>query len=72
MSAHPTLISRAELAQRLGKSPSTITRWVSQGTIPAIKAPGAHVMFDLDAVMAALTAQQSRVDPEEIARRIFD
>lgn len=65
------IVNRGALAEILGRSPNTISRWVSQGTIPAIKMPGAHVMFDVDAVMKAIAAHQSRVDPEEIVRDIF-
>jgi predicted site-specific integrase-resolvase len=48
------LLSRAELATRLGVRPTTIGRWTRSGRIPARRLSPKVVRYDLAAVLAAL------------------
>lgn len=45
------LMSRSEVAELFGVSPSTITRWADAGMLPVIKTLGGHRRYDPEAVM---------------------
>jgi excisionase family DNA binding protein len=51
------LLSRAELATRLGVRPTTIGRWTRSGRIPARRLSPKVVRYNLSAVLAALEGQ---------------
>jgi excisionase family DNA binding protein len=49
---HPDsrLLSRADVAEMFGVSPSTVTRWADAGLIPTAKTLGGHRRYDATAV----------------------
>jgi excisionase family DNA binding protein len=51
------ILTRAELAARLGVRPDTIGRWTRSGRIPARRLSPKVVRYDLAAVLAALEAR---------------
>ena len=60
------LLSRAELAARLGVTPTTIGRWTRLGRIPARQLSPKVVRYDLSAVLAALEAHRAPRSQEVI------
>lgn len=52
--AHDDLLTREELAERLGVSPITIGLWSRQGKIPTRRFSHKVVRYSLEAVVSAL------------------
>ncbi|QDS88740.1 Helix-turn-helix domain protein [Rosistilla ulvae] len=50
----PRCLGKAELAQKLGVSTSTVERLMAEKKIPVIRA-ARRVLFDIEAVLAALS-----------------
>ena len=44
------LLSRADVAEMFGVSPSTVTRWADAGLLPTAKTLGGHRRYDAEAV----------------------
>lgn len=60
-------LTRAEVAELFGVSPSTITRWAEAGKLPAIKTLGGHRRYDAEAVMELATqTTEERANMEEL------
>jgi excisionase family DNA binding protein len=53
----PSLLRPGELADIFRVDPKTVTRWVGQGRITAIRSPGGHHRFHRDEVRALLRRQ---------------
>ncbi len=47
-------VNAAEMGDRLGVRSCSIRRWARQGLIPALVLPNGRLVFDPDAVVAAL------------------
>lgn len=45
------LLTRSEVAELFGVSPSTITRWAKEGKLPVVKTLGGHRRYKAEAVM---------------------
>ena len=67
------LLSRAEVAEMFGVSPSTITRWSDAGMLPTVKTLGGHRRYDASAV-AELAHQFQKEKPtmEELVLGVPD
>ena len=50
------LLTTRELAKRLRVSPETIREWSKRGSIPSFRLSAKAIRYDLDAVLAALSA----------------
>jgi len=48
--ARPELIARSEVAELLGVSPNTVTRWAREGRLPCQVTLGGHHRFDRELV----------------------
>jgi copper chaperone CopZ len=57
------LLSRADVAEMFGVSPSTVTRWSDAGLLPTIKTLGGHRRYDAAAV-AKMAQQLQKEKPE--------
>jgi hypothetical protein len=64
MHATTELLTRADLAARLGVRPHTIGIWRA-GRIPARRLSPKVVRYDLDAVLRALEARQTQTPPRQ-------
>lgn len=51
------LLNATQLAHRLGVRPSTVQRWHRAGLIPSTRLTAKVIRFDLEAVIAALSAR---------------
>ena len=58
------LLTRAELAARLGVRPTTIGQWTRTGRIPARRLTPKVVCYDLAAVLAALETRHQAAGRE--------
>lgn len=65
MTAPDDLLTRPELAARLGVRPDTIARWTRAGRIPARRLSPKVVRYDLAAVLAALDVPRHEADGRE-------
>ena len=54
------LLTRAELGEALEVSPGTISRWVREGKIPAVKITPRTMRFDWHSVLRALARYQTQ------------
>ena len=60
----PTLIKKAELANRLSVSPRTIDEWVAKRKIPFIAITPRMYLYNFEEVLAVLS-KRYKVDPVE-------
>jgi len=51
------LLKRHQLAQKLQVSPRTVDAWARRGRIPSIRLSRKVIRFDLEEVLAALSAK---------------
>lgn len=65
LAKRPRLVDRVELRSLLGVGESTLDRLTKRGEIPSIRV-GRRVLFDPDAVIAALTASEAHRPPQKI------
>jgi excisionase family DNA binding protein len=63
------LLSRAEVAEMFGVSPSTVTRWSEAGLLPTVKTLGGHRRYDAAAV--AQVAQQLQKEKPEMEELVL-
>ena len=55
------MLSTGEAAKRIGVSPRTLSRWVTEGLIePTLVTPGGHFRFDLDELKAQMQRRPDR------------
>lgn len=54
MAPNPDLMTTGEVAKLLHVSPSTVTRWVKDGDLSAIKLPSGRLKFRREVVEALL------------------
>ncbi|MEO6487749.1 MAG: helix-turn-helix domain-containing protein [Thermoanaerobaculia bacterium] len=50
-------LSRRDVAEMFGVSPSTVTRWARKGLLIAIRTPGGHYRFPADEIRRAAASQ---------------
>ncbi len=62
------LLTRAELATRLGVKPGTIRRWSQAGRIPVRRLSPKVLRYDLAAVLTALETRPESIHREGGAR----
>lgn len=53
-----TLLTSREVAEHLRVTPATVLTWYRRGRIPAFAATRKPILFDLDAVLAAMRQGQ--------------
>ncbi len=63
MGASHDLLTTTQAAQLIGVSPSTITRWATQGRIPFDLGPGGERLFRLED-LEAVTIRPKKDPPE--------
>lgn len=55
-----TLVRARELAEKLGISIDTVRAWARRGVIPMLRGSSRPMLFDVDAVIAALRERGQR------------
>ena len=60
-----SLLTPAEVANRFGVSPKTVTRWAQKGKLTSIRTPGGHRRYRESVIRALLGAGDTRPQAEQ-------
>jgi len=65
MEENEKLLTPAEVANRFGVSPKTVTRWAQKGKLTSIRTPGGHRRYRETEVRALLAGGDTRPQAEQ-------